>query len=118
MEYMEKDISKMEYSEFTLLLSEDVNDRFQLILDYDEFNIYMDTATGRYFYLESGENDASDFFEVERIACLTYDIMHDLQIPPDEAGIRMSELFECDMCGEMINDNNIQYLWFKKKEKI
>lgn len=112
-----KDIAEMTYSEFTLLLSEDVDDRFELILDYDEFQIFEDKQTGRYFYLECGENDASEFLEVECIARLIYNINHDLIIPDgEEAGFFMADLFDCDMCGEWVNDNNIQYLWFKAKE--
>ncbi len=110
-----KDIAEMTYSEFTLLLSEDIDDRFQLILDYDDFQIYGEISTGRYFYLECGDNDASDFFEVECVACLIYDVNHNLKISHDTAGIVLSELFDCDMCGEMVDGNNIQYLWFKTK---
>lgn len=110
-----KDITEMTYSEFTLLLSEDI-DEFQLILDYEYFQVYGEVSTGRYFYLETGHNDASDFFEVECVACLLYDANHNLKIPPEDAGITMSNLFDCDMCGEMVDGNNIQYLWFKEKK--
>lgn len=111
-----KDIAEMTYSEFTLLLSEDTDDRFQLILNYDDFKIYGEVSTGRYFYLESGKNNANDFFEVECLACLVYDVNHDLKITSEESGVMLSELFDCDVCGEAVNDDNIQYLWFKEKE--
>lgn len=110
-----KDIAEMTYSEFTLLLSADVDDRFELILDYDDFQIFEDKQTGRYFYLECGENDASEFFEVECVARLIYSTIHDIDIPNGKStGFYMRDLFDCDVCGEWVNDDNIQYLWFKR----
>lgn len=109
------DIADMNYSEFTLLLDEDLSDRFHVIIGYDDFEIYIDTSTGRYFYLECGENDAGGFFEVECIAQLIYNTDHDLRIPHEDAGCRLSELFDCDMCGEHVDEDRIVYMWFAKK---
>ena len=108
----------MNYSDFCLTLAESEN--FELVLDYGElfFRIYKDLSENRYFYLEYNENDASDFYEVELLARLIYDVNHDLKIPHHEAGMVMSELFECDCCGEVVYDDHIEYLWFKNKRHI
>lgn len=109
---MDKEFSN--YSEFVSALNNDTEDRFQVIIDYDDFQIIGEAGTGRYFYIECGENDASDFFEVKCIASLYYDINHDLKIDHADAGMYLSELFDCDMCGESVFDDHIEYLWFKR----
>ena len=110
---MIKDISKMSYSEFCEAVN--LMDNLVPVLIYSDFIVYTDTITGRYFYLECGENDASDFFELELVARLVYDINHDLSINHNEAGSTLSALFECDCCGEVVCDQAIYYLWFKRK---
>ncbi len=107
-----KDPSEMDYSEFCEYLDGEGYDRFEVILTYDDFTVYRETSTGRYFYLEGGENDASDFFELELSATLRYDELHDLQV---KDGTILSTLFSCDVCGERVLDDRIEYLWFAKK---
>lgn len=113
---MGKDISKMNYSEFCEFLSGDTDDRFVITLDYEDFAVYEDAETGKFYYLELGENDASDFFEAEIIAKLVYSCKHDLKVPFEKAGEIMSRLFDADCCGERVMDDRIEYLWFSKKE--
>ncbi len=108
-----KDISKMNYSEFCKYLEGEGYDRFEPILSYDEFAVFLDIETDRYYYLEVGEDDADEFFELDLAAILCYDEEHDIKI---KKGERLSYFFDCCACGEYITDNNIQYLWFKKKE--
>lgn len=104
--------SEMSYSEFCEYLDGEGYDHFEVILAYDDFSVYRETSTGRYFYLEGGENDASDFFELELVATLRYDELHDLRIKDDTI---LSALFSCDVCGERALDDHIEYLWFAKK---
>ena len=111
-----KEIKDMTYSEFCEYIDGDGYDRFEHILGYDDFSVYKDAADDKYYYLEEGENDASDFFEVELIAQLTYSGEHDLKLPSQHAGERMSVMFDCDCCGEQVRDDDIVYLWFKRKE--
>lgn len=108
-----KDVSEMNYSEFTLLLSEDTEDRFETILDYpDGFYVLKDVTTERYYYLEGGINDASDFFEVACIARLKS------KEPINVDAEYMSEIFDCDVCGERLTDSSyFEYLWFKEIPK-
>lgn len=106
-----KDIANMSYSEFTQLLADDAEDRFKIILDYEDFDVYLDKVTLRYFYLEKSENDASDFFELELIATLNYSVVNDLKI---KDGAVLSTFFDCDVCGENVEDKGITYLWFKR----
>lgn len=101
----------MNYSDFTLMLDNTVG-RFYNVLEYDDFSIYKDTYTKKYYYLEGGENDASDLYEVIPVAQLSYDINHDLLI---KDGASLSALFDCDCCGEEVTDKGITYWWFKKK---
>lgn len=88
-------------------------DKFDVILSYDDFTVYRETATGRYFYLEGGENDASEFYELELAAVLKYDVIHDLRV---RDGTILSTLFQCAVCGERVLDDCIEYLWFVRKE--
>ena len=104
----------MNYTELCNLLSEDVIDRFSLILGYDDFQVWLDNDTHKYYYLEGCINDASDCFEVEIIARLKYDVKHDLQIDHMTAGQILHELFLCECCGEYVSDGKIEYLWFAK----
>lgn len=104
----------MDYTTFCEMLNSDTEDRFVLVLDYDEFQVWYDADKGISHYLECGENDASDCFEVELIADLAYSAVHDLKIKHDEAGLVLSELFDCDCCGECVLDDEIHYYWFKK----
>ena len=108
---MDKDDSKYSYAEFCNAIDEDEN--LDLILDYEDFCVWRDTLTGRYFYIETGENDASEFCELKLIAKLTYDVNNDLIIEHSECGEVMSKLFKCDCCGEHVADDFIEYLWFK-----
>ena len=105
----------MTYTKLCRLLDEDTDDRFSLILGYDDFQVWLDTKTKRYYYLEGGINDASDCFEVEIIARLKYDVKHDLQIDHATAGQILHELFLCDCCGEYVHDKSIEYLWFAER---
>ena len=93
---------------------DDHDDEFEVILDYDDFQVIKHIETDSYFYLEKSENDADEFYELELCAVLRYDICHDLLLDPDDAGVTMSCLFECDCCGERITDDFIEYLWFKQ----
>lgn len=109
-----KKVSDMNYSEFCEYLDGDGYDKFETILEYDEFCVYREIATGKYFYLEGGENDASDFFEVEPIATLIYDVNHDIN--EEDVQEHLIGLFECSCCGEYVKDDCIEYIWFQQVE--
>ena len=88
-------------------------DKVEYILDYDDFAVVKMTneiGLDEYWYFEQGENDCDIFGKVEIMAQLIYDTINDLQIK--DASI-LHALFDCYCCGEYVNDNNIQYLWFK-----
>ena len=63
-------MGNVNYTEFCQLLSEDIIDRFALILGYDNFQVWLDQSTNKYYYLEGGINDASECYEVKIIAQL------------------------------------------------
>ena len=107
----------MNYVQMCQLLSDDIENRFELILGYDDFQVWLDTETNKYYYLEGGFNDASDCYEVKIIARLKYDVQHDLQIDHVTAGQILHELFMCDCCGEYVHDDGIEYLWFDRIKK-
>ena len=102
----------MDYTDLCRMLSEDIVDRFSIILGYDDFQVWLDNDTNKYYYLEGGINDASDCYEVEIIAQLKYGVNHDLQIDHLNAGQILQELFLCDCCGEYVSNGKIDYLWF------
>lgn len=102
-------MSKNIYYEVLELIDQD---KVDLLVDYDEWQIWIDFKNGKYYYVETGENDADTAYEVQEIARLSYSVEHDLKIPHDKAGIIMSELFDCCCCGECVTDDEILYLWF------
>lgn len=104
----------MTYTQMCKLLSDDIDNRFELILGYDDFQVWLYTVTKKYYYLECGINNASECYEVKIIAPLQYDIKHDLQIDHITSGQILHELFLCDCCGEYVHDEGIEYLWFDR----
>ena len=113
---MDKDYSKYSYAEFCNAIDED--DNLELILDYEDFCVWRDTLTGRYFYIETGENDASEFCELRLVAKLTYNVNNDLLVEPYKSGEIMGKLFNNDCCGEHITDDFIECMWFKEVVNI
>ncbi len=111
---LEKDIAQMDYSEFCEYLNGEGFDRFEVLLEYDDFTVYQDKKTSRFYYLEGGENDADEFFEVELAAVLVYDINHDIKLGQNET---LELFFDCCVCGEQIFDDCIKYFWFQEKTK-
>jgi hypothetical protein len=76
----------------------------KIILDYDWCVLY-DTEKGKYYV-----KDENDIFEVELVACLTYDVNDDCY-----ADICfLSSMFDNDYCGERVLDDRIEFLWFKE----
>lgn len=98
----------MTYEYFMQLLKHDVYNRFELILDYDEFKLYRDKDQDRYYYID--EDDKS-LCEMEKIAILEYNVCNDLKDT-----YALYSLFDSDLCGEQVLDDKILYLWFKIKE--
>ena len=46
----------MTYTEMCQRLSDDIDNRFELILGYDDFQVWFDTQTKKHYYLEGGIN--------------------------------------------------------------
>lgn len=88
-------------------------DTTDFILEYDDFMVVKIKIDGteRYYYYETGTNDCDEFYEVEPVAVLTYNMLHDIKIKQG-----LEHLFDCDCCGEHIGSESIKYLWFKKKK--
>lgn len=112
---MLENIDKMGYSEFCVAISEDTSNRFRVVLEFEDFQIWSVDGV-RYFYLETDENDASDFYELELVASLNYDISH-LWNDSAENCKMLADLFDNDYCGEVVSDDEIRFLWFKRKQK-
>lgn len=100
------------YSDLMLYIDEHWEDT-EWLLDYDDFSVVKIKKDGQEicYYYEKNINDCSEFYEVEPVAVLTYDMMHDLQIKEGET---LKNLFICDCCGEWVGNENIKYLWFKR----
>lgn len=97
------------YSDFCQMLSRDDGGRFTLVVGYNDFEIWMDDRTGRMYYLEVSDNDASDFFEVRQIAELKYNAVK-TELKAD--GPQLGAMFDCCCCGEAFAGET--YLWFEK----
>lgn len=105
-----KDISDMNYSEFCVFVDGIENDYVESVICTDDYIIYHDTKDNRYYYLETAENDASEFYELDLVATLECHLRFDTN------EIDYENLFESDCGGFIYVDNNhIRYCWFKKK---
>ena len=109
-EVEEKDIADMTYEEFSLYILN--NDLTPYISRYvpagDDFEIYY--LQGRYFYRGYDKcRDEYAFYEVLMIAHLLY--TDDCNIMRGEA---LHGMFECDCCGEAVENYGMSYCWFKK----
>ena len=103
------------YTDFCLYYNTH-EEEFEIVLDYDDFQVFLHHESGCYFYLEKSDGDADEFYELELCATLQHDVCHELLIDPAETGEVMSALFDCDCCGEYVTDDYIEYLWFKRVE--
>lgn len=102
-------LDQLSYEAFSLYIME--ND-LHPVVNYDDWEIYE--IDGRYYYYECAqESDSDEFYEVELVAKLTYNVKNDINI---KDGSTLSSLFNCDMCGESepSDDGDIYYGWFKK----
>ena len=102
-----KDYSKMSFTEFNFAIDED--DNLSLVIDSDDWQIWRDIESNRYFYIETGINDASDFYEVVPLAKLDYSIIYDIQCDK-ETLINMFDSY--DFSGEEVTNDKITYWWF------
>lgn len=99
----------------TSLRSQEEHGIFVTVLDYDDFSVVYDLSEHKYYYLDTWIEGDSEAIELEAIACLNYDVNHDLKLSPTSAGEILSGLFDCDICGERTEDGGIFYVWFKFK---
>lgn len=98
---------KLTYSEFCLWLDEN-DDKVEYILAYDDWSVVK--IDGCYYYYEHETEGSSDtFIRVQPIAELHYNIVNDIKTYKP-----LNYLFDCDVCGEQITDNEIIYWWFKE----
>ena len=96
-----------DYCEFCIWGSEH-DDEVDFILNYDDWSVVL--IAGQYWYYEHEvEGDSDTFFQVVPIATLHYSMNHDIKSHED-----LHSLFDNDMCGEQITDNEIIYWWFKE----
>ncbi len=100
-------MKNLTYSEFCLWIDEN-DDKVEYILEYDDWSVVL--IDGRYYYYEHDERRSDKFFEVEPIAQLYYSIINDIKATE----IFLSCLFDCDMCGEQVCDDELVYWWFKE----
>lgn len=91
---------EMNHSEFSLYISEH---DLKPIIEYDDFEIYQ-------VYYDFFYYSADEFYELDIIASLSYDVNNDIKV---KDGLELSKLFDCDCCGECVEDDDIYYLWFK-----
>lgn len=110
-----EDFEFTNYIEFYLYLTAN-EDEFELVLNYENFQVWLHYETGCYYYLERSGGKITDFSEVELCATLKYDVFNELRLKEDDTGEIMGALFDCDCCGECTQDDYKEYLWFKRIE--
>ena len=99
-----------DYSEFCLWITEH-DDEVECVVDYDDWSVVR-IGCAYYYYEHEIEGDSDTYYQVVPVATLHYGGMHDIE--DDEP---LHTLFDNDMCGEQITDNEIIYWWFKEVEE-
>ncbi len=108
-----KDIAEMNYSEFTQFLDGEGFARLEHIYDEEYFSIYLDKPTGRYFYLEGGENDASEFYELTLLARLELQVKFDICDAENELNYE----FKAEIHAERTLGDRHEHFWFDRKKQ-
>ena len=112
-----KDYSEMTYAEFCSAIDND--DNLSLLFgtaEEDGWQIWKDEESNRFFYIECGINDASDFFEVVSVARLYYD---DVDCVSEKHDVEtLVDMFDAEICGDQILDDKIIIWWFNRKEDV
>ena len=98
---------ELNYSEFCLWITEH-DDEVEYILEYDDWSVVL-IYHHYYYYEHEVEGSSDDFYEVEPIATLHYTILNDIKNDK-----YLDRLFDHDMCGEQVTDDEIIYWWFKE----
>lgn len=99
-----------DYSDFCIWGDEHY-DEVVYILNYEDWSVVL--IRGHYYYYEHEQEGSSDtYYEVTPIATLHYSVVHDIK---DDKPLH--NLFDNDMCGEQVTDNEIIYWWFKSIEE-
>ena len=97
----------MNYSDFCLWIDENY-DKVEYILDYDDWSVVL--IDGKYYYYDHEfEGSSDECHEVEPVAKLYYNVINDLQTNQP-----LDYLFDCNVCGEQITNDEIIYWWFKE----
>ena len=100
------------YSDFCRWLAD--SDEYNAILEYDDWSVVL-LKDGRYFYYEHlVEGDSDSFFQVVPIADLHYSVLNDIKLGKGET---LDYLFDCDICGEQVKDEEIVYGLVYEKRK-
>lgn len=100
-------MKNLTYSEFCLWIDEN-DDKVEYILEYDDWSVVL--IDGHYYYYEHEvEGDSDEFYEVQPIAQLYYNIVNDIKTTDS-----LDDLFDCDVCGEQVCDDELVYWWFKE----
>lgn len=103
-----KEIHFKNYTDFCKFFEKN-EDFFMIVLDYEDFVVYQ--YYSQYFFVNKSETDIDLVYELEEVARLSYDVKHDFQIKDAET---LHSMFDCDVCGEQVTNNYINYLWFKE----
>ena len=109
-----KPYSEMSYAEFCTAIDED--DNLSLLFENkdEEWQVWRDNKSNKFFYIESGINDASDFYEIVPVARLYYD---DVDCVSESHDIdTLIDMFDCDLCGEETLGDSLMIWWFKRLE--
>lgn len=95
------------YSEFCLWITEH-DDEVDYIVHYDDWSVVR-IGSHYWFYEHEVEGDSDVFCQVIPVATLHYSVVYDIK--NDEY---LHSLFDNDVCGEQVTDNEIIYWWFKE----
>ena len=104
------DFETLNYSEFCLWITEH-DDEVEYILEYDDWSVVL-IDQHYYYYEHEVEGDSDEYYEVYPIATLYYSIVNDIK-----SDKYLNRLFDHDMCGEQVIDDEIIYWWFKKAKE-
>lgn len=92
------------------MLKDFIDKGFSVVLRYPDFYVLEDKQ-GAYYLVSNDTN--WELVEVECIATLSYNVRNDINWNV-EIENAINSMFDCDVCGECVRDNDIKYLWFKR----
>lgn len=107
-------MGKLDAKSFWELVNGEWEEQFDLLIEEkDYFQVWQHEKAGKYYYVDIDE--FNDFFELERIGLLEYDMAKTNTKPEG----RLACALECLVCGDAYPVNGTgRFMWFNEKKQV